>query len=113
MKLTVIQQGPDITHVALHGRFDSSGASEIEKDFFSTAVSGGKPLIIDMSDVECIMSNGLRLLISAAKALGPYKAKIALLNPPENVAQAINLVGLDSLLPTAISMDEALKILEC
>ena len=69
MELKVIKADGDYTHVALCGRLDIDGVTSVEMNFTNVVSAKGKPAIVDMTEVSFIASLGMRMLLSAAKAL--------------------------------------------
>jgi len=81
MELKVINTDEAYTHLALGGKMDNLGVTEIEEQFLSLVVGAKKNAVIDISEVTFMGSNGLRLFLRALKGLRPEKKKVILLNP--------------------------------
>lgn len=67
MKMTKTQNGGSLT-IALQGRLDTTTAPELEKELLSS-LDGATELTLDFSALEYISSAGLRVLLSAHKAM--------------------------------------------
>lgn len=111
MKIQVIEQSDDLTHVALVGSLDVDGANRINLEFTTMTAGRGKPTIVDFSEVTYLASMGIRLLFSCAKPLAKEGAKMVILNPHELVEQILTSGGVTPVVPVAHGMDEAKQLL--
>ena len=112
MELQVIREDDDLTHLGIRGRMDMMGLEGMELKFTAHTVSRRKPTLIDLSEVEFIASLGLRLLISAAKGLKRYGAKMVLLNPQPSVENVLKASGFNEIIPITHDHDKAIEILK-
>ncbi len=108
MELKVIRADEEISHVALIGRMDHNGVSEIELKFLASTASRQKPAIVDMSEVTFVVSLGIRMLIGAAKSLQSEGCKMALIKTQPLVTETLRLAKLDQIFILADSEEEAL-----
>ena len=67
MKMTKTQNGGSLT-IALQGRLDTTTAPELEKELLSS-LDDATELTLDFSELDYISSAGLRVLLSAHKAM--------------------------------------------
>ncbi len=111
MRLQVIEESDELTHVSLHGSLDSGGSNKIDLEFTRVTAGRGKPTIVDMADVSFVASMGIRLLISCAKPLVKAGANLVLLEPHPLVEALLTKGGVTQVLPVAHSMDEAKQLL--
>ncbi|MBN1553384.1 MAG: STAS domain-containing protein [Phycisphaerae bacterium] len=111
MPLTLLRQDDAITHIALSGQLDSEGVAQVEAEFHRIVTERHQPAVVELSDVEFIMSAGLNMLTRAAADLKHHGAKLVLLSPPPLVRKAIHNVALDKLTPLAETLEEARGIL--
>ena len=111
MELKVIQVDEALTQIALCGRLDIRGVSEIENRFLFTTTSRRVPAVIDLSEVEFIASLGIGMLVGAAKALTRQGLGLVLLVPPGLVRETLELSGLTRVVPTATDMESARALL--
>ena len=107
MELTVVEQSDDLTVVALDGRLDVQGVSDVEMKFVANTSGRRKPTIVDLSKVEFIASLGMGMLVSAAQTLKQRGARLVLLKPRELVVDSLNAAGLTSVLTVSETMQEA------
>ena len=56
MKLTIIEQTDEITHVALAGSLNIAGVHAIDVEFHRVTAAREKPAIVDISAVDFISS---------------------------------------------------------
>jgi len=106
-----VEVGDELTHVAIEGRLDVKGVSDVEQEFAEQLSARGKSAIVDISGLDFIASLGMGMLIKSAQALQKAGASMVLLNPTETVARALTATGIDKVLPIAANRDEAVKLL--
>lgn len=111
MELKVIQADEALTHVALCGRLDIRGVSEIENRFLFTTTSRRVPAVVDLSEVEFIASLGIGMLVGAAKALTRQGFGLVLLVPPGLARETLELSGVTRVVPTATDLEAARALL--
>lgn len=94
--------------IYLRGRLDIEGIEGIESKF-AVFVAQRKSLIVDLSEVELITSDGLSMLISSANNLKIHGKSMILLKPNQYVEKVLRLACLDPFLPIEYDMAEALR----
>jgi anti-anti-sigma factor len=102
MELKVIDAGDEYTHLALCGKMDNLGVTEIENQFLELTAGRGKSSVIDISEVTFTGSNGLRLFLRALKVLRPLKKVVILLKPNRH----LHAVLLDSGIQEAVIIEQ-------
>jgi len=95
MTITRKQNGTTM-EIALEGRLDSITAPDLEAEL-GTALDGIDELILDFSSLEYISSAGLRVLLSAHKALYG-KGKMKVIHANEIVQEVFEVTGFDGIL---------------
>ena len=98
MELKVIYVGDDYTHLALCGKLDNMGVTEIQEQFLELTAGRGKSSVVDISEVTFTGSNGLRMFLLAVKGLRKEKKVVILLNPKP----MLNSVLMDSGIEDAV-----------
>lgn len=98
--------------IALEGRLDTPGVDQIETRFTASVVAAGRNAVVDMSAVTFVSSMGIRMLLTAARALSLKKAKLVLFGAQPLVRESFEHVGLPSLIPVASDEAQALEILK-
>ena len=92
MDMNVIQDGDEMTHVVLDGRFDIQGAQEVDSRFDDLAKSS-KALVVDLGKVSFLASLGVRTLMLSAKTLIRRRAEMAVCGANENVEKVLRTTG--------------------
>ena len=88
-------EGSKLT-LALEGRLDSTTAPELQS-VIKESVDGIEELTIDMTDLEYVSSAGLRVLISAHKAMRS-KGGMTVTNVNEIVMEVFEITGFAEIL---------------
>jgi anti-anti-sigma factor len=77
-------------------------------DATSPAIAGDGPgLVVDLTDVTFISSNGLGELVRIGMNLRERGGRIALAGPNKTIQKLLRMVGLDSVLPIFRTVAEA------
>ncbi|MCE0483570.1 MAG: STAS domain-containing protein [Methylacidiphilales bacterium] len=108
MELKAIHTDDSYTHLALVGKLDIPGVGEIENKFIGYTAARKKGAVIDLSGVTFMGSMGLRLFLSAAKALHRENKVVVLLNPQPLVREVLDASGIGDVV--AIESDETAAV---
>ena len=111
MILQVLRSDDELTHVKLSGRVDLAGIGDLDREFTRQTVPRRKPVLVDISDVDYIASIGLRMLVTAAKALHKFGVKMVLLNPHPDVEDVLRTAGFDKVMPIEHDYETAVETL--
>lgn len=111
MQIEIVDRPDDVTQVALVGRLDVTGASEIEMPFHSLVAAAARPAVVDLSRLEYIASLGMGMLISCAHALSLRHHAFILAGATPDVDAALRRAGLDQAMTMVADVDEANRIL--
>ena len=95
MKITKSLNGTSLT-VALEGRLDTTTAPELEKEL-KDSMEGATDLTLDFSKLDYISSAGLRVLLSAHKAMSK-KGGMKVTNVSELVKEVFEVIGFADIL---------------
>ena len=95
MKITKSLNGTSLT-VALEGRLDTTTAPELEKEL-KDSMEGATDLTLDFSKLDYISSAGLRVLLSAHKAMSK-KGGMKVTNVSELVKEVFEVTGFADIL---------------
>ena len=79
--------------LALSGRLDNSGADELHAQLLPLASEEGQRIVLDLSEVACMASSGLRLLLAATKRAKSVNSQIVLSAMTGPVQQVFELAG--------------------
>jgi anti-anti-sigma factor len=110
MELKVINADDVYTHLALIGKLDIIGVGNVENKFIGFTAARKKSAIIDLSGVTFMGSMGLRIFLSAAKALSLDKKKLILLNPQPLVKEVLEASGIGDVVVITDNTDEAVAL---
>lgn len=111
MEMEISELGGNRIKVTLKGRLDSFGVSRIESRFLGALVPGGHNGIVDLSRTEFVASMGIRMFMTAARALHNKNARIVLYAPQELVREVFESVSLDDIMTICDSEAEAIAAL--
>lgn len=89
------QNGTELT-MALEGRLDTITSPELEKEL-KASMDGADSLVLDFSKLEYISSAGLRVLLSAHKAMAG-KGGMTVANANEIVQEVFDVTGFSDIL---------------
>jgi len=105
MRLKVIRADDTLKHIALNGRLDIRGVTDIQYEFMQETTVGALPTVVDISKVTFLSSLGIGMFVSVAKHLESRGVRLVLLNPSEQVRKTLEISYLHELV--AIASDEA------
>lgn len=112
MKMETRETGGDLTYLSLHGRLDLDGTEAIERKFSFSATTSSRPVVVDMSDVSFLASLGMRMFVTAAKALRNKGLALVLMAPSDVVRDSLEVAGLSQLLIIADDEATALSLVQ-
>lgn len=99
-----------IVVVAVSGEVDMSNAGEIRQGLLQSVWNEDQALILDLSELSFIDSAGLHVVFDLLTILQERDKQMSLVVPPEiHPRRAIELVGLDGVLPIHSERDGAVK----
>lgn len=104
------QRQADRVVLHLAGRIDHFNAQEFSQALepeLQTCRSGGCQLIFDLAGLDYISSAGLRVLMLAAKQVGPQGGRIVLAAPQPVVREIIEISRFHLVFPLHASVAEA------
>lgn len=101
-----------LTHGAmileLEGRLDGEGASELEKQLQAACDQAPRGVVLEMSLVDYVNSSGLRVIARFLKLSQETGCQLRVIGLTANVQRALQIVGLDSFIPTYETLEAAL-----
>ena len=95
MEITKNMNGTNL-EIALAGRLDTMTAPELEQEL-KDSMDSAETLTLDFSNLEYISSAGLRVLLSAHKAMSP-KGGMKVTNVNEIVKEVFDITGFSDIL---------------
>lgn len=78
--------------IALDGRLDTATSPELEA-VLSPVTSSAKELELDFSKLEYVSSAGLRVLLTAQKAMNSHKGKMTVVHANDVVRDVFEVTG--------------------
>jgi serine/threonine-protein kinase RsbW len=112
MKMTIVPRADGITHVVLAGRLDSNAAEEISEGFFQATAARGQSAIVDLSEVDFMVSRGIGLFLTNGTKLRKAGHMLVILNPQALVKDGLRTTRADRVTPIASDWDEALRLVQ-
>lgn len=112
MEIDFEQLDAHTRQISLAGRLDLKGTDEISQRFTALTATDDSAVLVDMSGVEFIASIGMRLLLSCAKAKDQRGGRMVLTAPQPLVREALEMAGIDTLIPIHTDREAALAILK-
>lgn len=93
----------------LAGRLDGQTSAEATARLAaSQAEAAGKPILLDLSELDYLSSAGLRVILVAAKSAKAAGSRLSLCAPTPEVKEILDISGFGSILPIHASREEAL-----
>lgn len=108
MSLTVQSEvRREIAVVAVAGELDMATAPQLQEHVAALTESGRHRLVFDLSETSFCDSTGLSVFVRAKNACDDLGGEIRLAAPQRGVQRILEVSGLDEVLPTHPSVDEA------
>jgi anti-sigma B factor antagonist len=101
---------PGYVLVTVKGEVDIATVAKLRERLFEFAASG-QPLIVDLDGVSFIDSAGLAALVGAAKRAAAHGGRLQVVSARRQTRQLLRLTGLDSQIPLARTLREAVESL--
>lgn len=111
MKMTVEQREDAITRISFDGRLDLQGTKEIDQRLAQAISTGTMDVVIDLSLVSFIASNGIHSLVTAAKAQAARGGRMGLVRPKLMVLRILEIAEIDRLVPVYDDLETACRAL--
>jgi anti-sigma B factor antagonist len=90
------EQSADGQVIRLIGEMDMSNVDEARKPILAALGDGdGKPVVLDLNDLEFMDSTGIRLLLEAHAASAADSNRLSITGVREQVAQVLRVTGVD------------------
>lgn len=97
----------NIRLIRLIGSLDMTGTYSIEVEFVRQCDGDNVFVIVDLSRVNYLSSIGIPMLINTAKSVVDRGGKMALLNPQQSVAEVLDIVGIQQIIPIYMDLESA------
>ena len=107
MKLQSKDLEGGIRVIKLIGALDMNGTYAIEVEFVRQCVGDNVRVLVDLSKVNYLSSIGIPMLINTAKSVISRGGKMALFNPQQSVAEVLDIVGIQQIIPIYDDLESA------
>lgn len=108
MQMSVTETADTAVEVGLAGRLDAAGVDAVETRFNAAAIASGRHALVDLTEVEFVSSMGVRMLLTAAKAMKSRQRRFLLVVPGGPVRDMLETAAIDTLIPMFEKREEAL-----
>jgi anti-anti-sigma factor len=108
VRFDVVELAPTTNKVVLVGRLDSVTVGSVEAPFTAAVVADGRSSVVDMRGLDFLSSLGIRLLLSAARAVMRRGGRLVLFGAQPMVAEVLTAMALDDMLPLVATEAEAM-----
>jgi anti-anti-sigma factor len=105
-----VQYEPGHVTMTVKGEVDIATVAKLRERLFELAASG-QPLIVDLDQVSFIDSAGLAALVGASKRAVAHGSSLQVVSARPQTRQVFRVTGLDSQIPLARTLDEAVESL--
>ncbi len=97
-----------VTVMKVKGRVDSDSAPELDSALTKLLADGRNKIVLNFQHVEFMSSAGIRAVVKAAQAAAKSGGALRLAAVPEAVQSVLYTVGLNQMVDSYVSSDEAL-----
>lgn len=109
MDMVVSEPATGVTCIRLNGRLDAPGADRIDLRFTAHTAAGTRHAVVDLAGVSFVASMGLRLLISAARAMRVKGRQLVLFGATGPVREVLEHAAIDQIIPLVEDEAQALE----
>jgi anti-sigma B factor antagonist len=108
MRFDVERISPVADRVVLDGRLDSVTVGQVETQFTAVLANTGRHAVLDMRRLDFLSSLGIRLLISVTRVITRRGGRVVAFGAQPMVAEVLDAMALDDILPLVGSETEAM-----
>lgn len=108
MKINM-QNYNDVTVVELQGELDADIEESLKDAMAQTVAAGRKRIVVDMSNVSGVDSQGLELLLWVRQYCRQSRAQLRLAGPDETIEKILEITGLQSEFDRHAELAEAVR----
>ncbi len=94
------------------GRLDAAGAPKLEQELKQRLAKGESRLIVDLTEISYISSNGLRVLLTTLKTARKNGGALKLCGMNARLAEIFEMVGFDQVFEIYETRDQAERSFE-
>lgn len=100
-----------IQTIAMAGRLDAATAASLQSCFEELLAPDRARFILDMSGVDYVSSGGLRVLLTMTKKARASSGTVVLAQLHPFVEDLMTMSGFNTVIPTAVTLDEAVRMI--
>lgn len=105
MEITVSQQN-DVMVIAVQGRLDTDGSTELEDWKDKNLDPPDCDVIMDFSRLDYISSAGLRTLLNLSKLIKKHSYTFSICSAQAHVKEVLEISGFDTFIPLYRTVDD-------
>jgi anti-anti-sigma regulatory factor len=109
-ELLVIEANEAFTHVAVRGRLDTAGVSDVEFELTRQTVPRRKPAIVDISAVDVLASIGVGMLVRIARSMHSHGFIFGVVATGIS-KESLERLKVNTIFPVVSTYEEALRTL--
>ncbi len=109
MRFEVVEINGTANKLVLSGRLDSATVGAVETPFTAAVAASGRSALLDLRELDFLSSLGIRLLLSAARVVTRRGGVVVLFGAQPMVAEVLEAMALDAVLPHVATEEEALS----
>lgn len=97
-----------LRHIRLTGRLDIAGIDAVSETFTELSLATHRQVVVDLSEVNFLVSFGIRELITNAKLIQQRGGRmIIFVGDNKAVRKTLETTGIDTLIPTFVNAAQA------
>ena len=101
MSISFEDSNESVRHICLSGRLDMPGIDAISSAFAELSASSHRRVVVDLSEVDFLVSFGIRELITNAKLIHKRGGRMVIfVGDNQAVRKTLVTTGIDTLIPT-------------
>jgi anti-anti-sigma factor len=98
----------EVTLLEFEGNLDTNSAPDAQAALTEAISDGARKLLVDFEQLDFISSAGLRVLLSAAKAIGREGGKMHICTLNETVDEVFEISGFSTIFNVFATRDDAI-----
>ena len=99
-----------LRHIRLTGRLDIAGIDAVSETFTELSLATHRQVVVDLSEVNFLVSFGIRELITNAKLIQQRGGRmIIFVGDNKAVRKTLETTGIDTLIPTFVNAAQAVR----
>ena len=110
-EVVLVEATDAFTHVAVRGKLDAAGVSEVDLKLTAQTVARRRPAVIDLTEVGFIASLGIGMLAVIARSMHSHGLGTAIIVDSPSVRSALEMVNIGPLILLVATREDALRAL--